>query len=208
MADDQGDRPGKVSYVISQLYYYVAAVIGVALVLGGLIGLLLEVRQLILPREFDEARRSIRGIFLSLGFVVPGAAVLWWHLGEARRRESARSVPAFWGKVLYYHLVALIALGFAIGGSVRMLTGVVDAAYPECFRTFAQIPVPEPVEPGTELEPLSPEGVRHCESRVEGGRRVLDGAVFLLVAGPMFLWHLREGRRATRLEPGPETEPS
>ena len=207
MAEPRADQPGRAAFVISQLYYYVAAVIGFALVLGGLIGLLLEVRQLILPREFEEARRSIRGIFLALGFVVPGAVVLWWHLGEARKRESARSVSAFWGKVLYYHLVALIALGFAVGGSVRMLTGVVDAAYPECFRTFAEIPVPEPVEPGTELEPLSPEGVRRCESRAEGGRRVLDGAVFLLVAGPLYLWHFREGRRATRLELGPETEP-
>jgi hypothetical protein len=193
------ERPGRGAYVLSQLYYYVAAVIGFGLVLGGLIGALKGARTAILPREFETIREAVREILRSLSFALPGAAVLWWHLREARRRESTDRVATFWGKSLYYHLVALVALGFALGGAVLVLTETVDATLPTCFEPFA-VPAFEEVAP--EFAP------RECESRAEGLRGILDGVIFLAVSGPLFLWHLREGRKATRVAPPEGDKPA
>jgi hypothetical protein len=190
---------GRAAHVIAQLYYYVAAVIGVGLLLGGLIVSLLAVRTLALPREFDSSREAVRNILHGLAFAIPGAAVLWWHLREASRREVGRRAAAFWGKALYYHLVALVALGFVLGGSVKVLLSAGDAAVPACYGVFA-----EPV-PGFKQGPLV--GELHspaCDDRSEAERGVLDGLIVLVVSGPLFVWHLRQGRKVTGFEEAPE----
>jgi alpha-beta hydrolase superfamily lysophospholipase len=148
MAIEQRATSGRAAYVISQLYYYVATVVGVGLLLGGLIASLLAARN-------------------GLAFALPGAVVL-------------------------------IALGFVLGGAVRVLTAAVDAALPRCFPTFDS-PIPAFAEPQFEQ--------RECQDRAEGERGILDGVIVLVVAGPLFVWHLREGRRATRPAAGPQEAP-
>jgi len=182
---------GKGAYVLSQLYYYAAAVVGVGLLIGGGIAALMGVRTLVLPEEFEQARDGVRGLLIGLCFLLPGAALLWWHLREARRREGGPATDAFWGTSLYFHLVALVALAFVLIGTIGILISAVDAALPRCF--------------------LPPEGVTsmllsECSpSREDAARMALNFAIVLIVGGPVFWWHLRQGRRLTGpAQPDPE----
>jgi hypothetical protein len=200
MPDQRGGS--RAARVIAQLYYYVAAVIGVGLLLGGVIAALLAIRTIALPQEFQTTRDGVRQLLHGLAFALPGAAVFWWHLREARTQESEDAAPTFWGKALYYHLVALIALGFVLGGTVKLLVSAGDAAVPFCFDQFAY---PAPAETGpsyVELEPL------RCQDRSEGLRGMLDGFIVVVAATPLFLWHLREGRRADGLVPRQGPQPA
>jgi hypothetical protein len=183
-------EPGGAAHTIGQLYYYLVAAIGVAFVLGGVIGLLFGVRTLVLPREFEESRDAVRTMLHSLPFLLTGLALAWWHVGEARRREDRLVAPAFWGRSLYFHLVAFVALWFAVGGVIALLTAGVEAAVPNC------VYVAEPVPEGEVAPEVSPQRECYVEP-AEVGRRALDGAIFVIAAGPVWWWHLREGRRAT-----------
>jgi hypothetical protein len=192
--------PSRAAYVISQLYYYVAAVIGVGLLLGGLIALLFAVRTLVLPREFEEARDGLRGMLHALAFAIPGAALLWWNLREARRGEGASPPPVFWGRALYFYLVSLVALGFVVGGSVAVLSTGADAAIPHCDQGVGPIEAPgEPPHGVDETSAVIGPGAptfRSCyPTPAEAARNALDGAIFLIAAGPVLWWHLRQGRR-------------
>jgi hypothetical protein len=178
-------EPGRAAHIIAQLYYYLVAAIGVAFVLGGIIGGLFGVRALILPDEFQETRDAFRTMLHGLAFALPGALLLWSHLREARRGED-RAVPAsFWGRSLYFHLVAFVALWFAVGGVLVMLNAVVDGILPHCFE--GQVALPAGAEPQAECHP----------ELAEAGRRALDGAIFVIAAAPVWWWHLRQGRRDT-----------
>jgi Domain of unknown function (DUF5671) len=170
--------PGRAAYVLSQLYYYVAAVVGVGLVIGGAVAILFGVRTLVLPREFEEARDGFRGMLLGAAFALPGLATLWWHLREARRREGGRPRPTFWGSSLYFHLVALIGLFFVIGGTVGVLAAVVNLVLPQCFGS------------GRILADCFPQ-------QNDAARAALDAAIFVIAGGPVMWWHLRRGRRLT-----------
>lgn len=193
-----GAPPGRAAQTISQLYYYVAAAVGVAFVIGGTIGLLFGLRTLVLPGEFNQPGDGLRTMLHGLAFALPGLGVAWWHLREARRREEHPPVGTFWGRSLYFHLVAFVALWFAVGGVITGLSAAVDAAVPRCFGAVAT-PVPE----GEVEVEVPPEG-RQCYPEPEdAARRVLDGAIFLLVGGPVWWWHLRQGRRATEPPPSP-----
>lgn len=203
MEQQPPERSGRAAYVISQLFHYIAAVIGAGLLLGGLVVLLFGVRTLILPREFEEARDGLRGIVHALAFAVPGATALWWNLRAARRGEPVSPPPVFWGRALYFYLVSVVALGFVLGGSVAVLSTAADAAIPHCERHLRPLRPPGIEEPGpVPLEPLPPDvetepGPVHCyPSGAEAARQALDGAVFLLAGGPVLWWHLRQGRRA------------
>lgn len=174
----------RAAYVIAQLYYYVAAVVGVGFVIGGLVALLFGVRTLVFPDQFETAREGVRRILQGLAFLLPGLVVLWWHLREARRRETRMTGTAFWGSSLYYHGVSLVALFFVLGGVVGILMSTVDAVLPSCFRTAVE---------------LSPGGVTsECYPTAgQAGRNAFNAAIFVIAAGPIMWWHLRQGRRLT-----------
>lgn len=188
MAGNDDTRPdGRGAFVISQLYYYVAAVIGVGLVLGGAIAALFGVREMAFPRAGETVRDGARSLLQGLVFAVPGALLLWTHLREARRREDVPARPAFWGRSLYFHLVALVALVFGLIGTVGALGGLVDLAAPLC--------PPGVLENGVSVQ----EGC--FPTPEEAGRQIVDMSVILVVAVPVWWWHLRQGRRVTRPVP-------
>jgi hypothetical protein len=212
---------GRAVLVISQAYYYVAAAVGLAFLLGGGIAALIALRKWLLP--ISEASASFGGLsdsndtarsFLgALAFAIPGALVLAWHLREARRHEGSRVSQASWGGVLYFHLVALISLLIALGGVVATLHAVRDSAMPLCYE------IPGPVAPpvaapglGSQFEgegspiivpdipievdsPLLAPKQECYPSTSEAVRSALDAGIVALVAGGAWFWHLQRGRR-------------
>jgi hypothetical protein len=178
-------RPGRAGFIFSQLYYYFAAVIGVGFVIGGCIAALLGVREAILPREFETARDGLHQALDGLAFAIPGLVMLAWHLREARRREEGQSADAFWGGSLYFHLVALVAIGFVLAGTISILGSVVDLVLPECFDAFDES---GRLTAGEECYP----------SASEAARSLMDAAIVLIVAVPVWWWHLRQGRKVTQ----------
>ena len=173
--------------MISQLYHYVAAVVGVGMLLGGTIAALFGLREILLPRVGESAGGGVRSLLQGLVFALPGLALVWGHLREARRREGAPVAPAFWGRSLYFHLVALVALVFLLIGTVGVLGGLVDLAAPLC--------------PPSELVSQ----VNGCvPTAAEAGRQILDMSIVAAVGGPVWWWHLRQGGR---LGQGPPITP-
>lgn len=169
------DQPaeGKAAHVLAQPYYYVAAVTGVGLLLGGAIGALFGLRYVIFGDGFDG--QGLSGVLHGLAFAVPGFALMWWHLREARRRERMPMPGVFWGRSLYLHLVALISLVFVLIGTIGALNEIVDALVLRCDEDFQVAPFTS------------------CWRLI--GRRIFDFAIFGFVGGPVFVWHLRQGRR-------------
>jgi hypothetical protein len=212
---------GRAVLVISQAYYYVAAAVGLAFLLGGGIAALIALRKWLLPisevsasfggpSDSNDTARSFLG---ALAFAIPGALVLAWHLREARRHEGSRVSQASWGGVLYFHLVALISLLFALGGVVATLHAVRDSIMPLCYEVPG--PVVPPVAPsmGSQFDgeespiivpdipidvdpPLLAPKQECYPSTSEALRSALDAGIVALVAGGAWLWHLRRGRRA------------
>jgi hypothetical protein len=178
-------EPGRAAHTIAQLYYYVVAAVAVGLVLGGLIAMLFGVRTLVLPEETQESRDAVRTMLHGLAFVLPGLALVWWHLREARTADARVGIHPFWGRSLYFYLVAFVSLWLAVGGLIAMLATAVDAALPHCFEGPAALPAG--AEPEAECNP----------EPAEAARRALDGAIFVIAAGPVWWWHLRQGRHAT-----------
>jgi hypothetical protein len=181
---------GRAAYVISQLYYYVAAVVGVGFVIGGLIGFFFGVRTAVFPDEFETTREGLRGMLLGLSFAIPGLVTLWWHIRQARGREGRVPTGAFWGSALYFHLVALIALFFVIGGVAGFLAVLSEAVVPRCGFLGDLPPSNELVLSGS------------CSTDWgQTGRQLMNAAIFVLVGGPVMWWHLRQGRRLTTPPP-------
>jgi hypothetical protein len=88
--------------------------------------------------------------------------------------------PIFTGKAafairqLHYYVVAIVAIGFAIGGAFATLIAVRQLALPAGGDTTR-----------------------------ESGRALLDGLAILIPAAALFAWHFREGRRGDeRFFPG------
>jgi hypothetical protein len=192
------------AHVISQIYYYVAAVGGFGLFLGGTIAVLFGLRELVLPREFETTRDGVSVLLHGVAFVLPGVAIMWWHLRQARKREERPPTTVFWGRVLYYHLVALVSLLFVVIGTVGILTNLSEALTNECdgiasssVRTLPHQGELEfaPEVMGSRLEACYP-------TREDALRNAVDAGIVLVVAGPVFGWHLRQGRRLTA--PAPE----
>jgi hypothetical protein len=209
---------GRAVVVISQAYYYVAAAVGLAFLLGGGIAALIALRKWVLPlseasssfggpSDSNDTARSFLG---ALAFAIPGALVLAWHLREARRREGSRVSQSSWGGVLYFHLVALIALLITLGGGVATLHAVRDSVMPLCYEIPGPVvpPVEGPVT-GSGLEgevspidvpievdsPLLAQKEECYPSTSEALRSALDAGIVAVVAGAVWLWHLRRGRR-------------
>lgn len=195
------EPPSRAGYVISQLYYYIAAVVGVGLLLGGGIVAFLGVRTAVfpVPREFETAREGVRQLLHGLAVAGPGVLVLWWHLREARKREGTSTASVFWGRSLYFHLVSLVALAFVLVGVIRALQTTVDLALPHCFSAEGQIlQAKEPSDGELVLVQESGSLSDECfPAGKEAARAILDSGIVLLVAAPVFIWHLRQGRRAT-----------
>jgi hypothetical protein len=240
VSDEQTEHTGRAAFAISQLYYYVAAVIGVGFLVGGGIAMLSGVRHLILPRPYDTNREAVRQILHGAAFALPGGAALWWHLREAARRERHPYPAVFWGRAVYFFLVALVSLAFVMAGAGTTLAAAADAAVPICF-VPPGLPVPGPVPffgpissgtvggpsppagggstgggapalPATGVPPLGsppPIGVPYVPvgacSREDAANRAGDGATVLIVALPVWLVHLRLGRRIT---PAPPSSPA
>lgn len=228
--DDRGAEPsassGRAAVVISQTYYYAVAAIGLAFLLGGTIAALIALRKWVLPvgadaSEFfggpadrNDAPRSFLG---ALAFAIPGALAFAWHLREGRRREG-RAFRASWGGVLYFHLVAFIAVLITMGGVVALLHSLRDAAVPFCYDVPGfddpVIDIPS-VAPGAEgLSPIPPielpedvdAGVLFSDeecypSTAEALRSAIDAGIVAVVAGLTWLWHLRRGRRSLEEPP-------
>lgn len=89
---------GRAAYALSQLYYYLVAIVAIGFVIGGTIAALIAVRQLAWPDPWSVTRQSVEALLQGLAFAVPGALAAWWHLGQARKREG-RVAPARSGDV-------------------------------------------------------------------------------------------------------------
>ena len=165
---------GKAAYVLSQLYYYLVAIVAIGFVIGGAIAALIALRLLAWPDPGSVTRASTRSLLQGLAFALPGAVSAWWHLGQARRGEGHVAAGAFWGRSLYFHGVAFIAYVVALGGVVAMLFSLIDAALPSPCPTF---------------------GPFVCPDADEALRVAANWVVVVLVAGTIWWWHLREGRR-------------
>jgi hypothetical protein len=214
---------GRAAFTIAQSYYYVAAVVGIGLLLGGVIEALIGVRQLVLPASTSgvggpyvetastASRDAVRSVLGGLAFAIPGAVVFLWHIREARRREVRSVVGTFWGSALYSHLVALVALSIAVGGTISLLHSLRDAALPLCYPIpdlgvppVSATPVPGLSPPVITISP-SPEIVqaeRRCYPPAsEALRSAADSFIVASVAGATWAWHLRRGRRIDAAPP-------
>jgi uncharacterized protein DUF5671 len=209
--DPSGPFSGRAAFAIAQAYYYVAAAIGLAFLVGGAIAALIALRQWVLPSEtvgpdVEASREAARSFLGALAFAIPGALAFTWHLHEARARSRTFRPGAFWGSSLYFHLVALIALGIAIGGVVALLHSLRDAALPQCYQPLTSEPLP-PVEaspipgvsPGIEIpigDGESPLIEPECFPPTSDAlRSAIDAAIVTVVAGGVWVWHLGRGRR-------------
>jgi hypothetical protein len=198
---------------IAQAYYYVIAAIGLIFVLGGTIAALIALRKWIFPASADpseffgppaDSNDAARSFLGALGFAIPGALVLAWHLREARRHAGRRPSSRSWGDTLYLHLVAAISLLIALGGAVAMLHSLRDSVVPFCYDDSG---LSGPLVEGSGSEgvielpaDVDPEVLRSEQcypSTSEALRSALDAGIVTSVAGAVWLWHLRRGRRGS-----------
>lgn len=204
MSSAPASPESRAAHVVSQIYYYVAAVGGFGLFLGGTIAVLFGLRELVLPREFETTRDGVSALLHGLAFVLPGVAIMWWHLRQARKREERPPTTVFWGRVLYFHLVSLVSLLFVAIGTVGTLVNLAEAATAECGSAPSSRVQTIPDE--AELEFRVPGGLEACyPTRDDALRNAVDSGIVLVVAGPVFWWHLRQGRRLTAPPPDEKT---
>jgi Domain of unknown function (DUF5671) len=169
---------GRAVYVISQLYYYLVAIVAIGFVIGGTIVALIALRELVLPDPGTETSDSVRALLQGLAFAVPAVVAAVWHLVQARRRQRLALHGEFWGRTLYFHGVAFMAYGVTLGGVIATLFSLVDAAFaPDC-----------PVQPSDVL-------VDFCTSASDALRAAINGLIVAVVAGAVWWWHLRQGGR-------------
>jgi len=169
---------GKAAWVISQLYYYAVCVIAVCFVIGGAIACLIGFRELLLPSPGQDASASARQVLTGIAWALPFGVALFWHLQEARQRDRSPAAGAFWGSALYYHLVAFVGLQVLLMGAVATLVSLVNAGFAQACSV--------------------PYDYGFCADASSELRTALNGVIAMIVSGPIFWWHLREGRRVTR----------
>ena len=168
---------GRGAYALSQLYYYLAAIVAVGFFIGGTIAALIALRQLAWPDPGSVGRDSGKALLQGLAFAIPGGLSVWWHLDQAKQREGPIPSGVFWGRSLYFHGVAFVAYVVALGGVVATLFALTDAAFAtECPATLG-------------------EDLFVCNDAGDSLRAAVNGLTVVLVAGAIWWWHLREGRR-------------
>jgi hypothetical protein len=167
---------GRAAFAIDQIYYYAAAVVGVGFVIGGAIGVLIGLRQLVLPMSSETSRTAIRTVLDGMAFALPGVIFAWWHLSQARAREGRITPGTFWGRSLYFNLVSFVAAVTALGGVTGILTALADAALQPTCPTFR--------------------GVDFCNDAADELRGAINAAIVVIVAGAVWWWHRREAIRA------------
>jgi hypothetical protein len=201
---------GRSAFAIAQIYYYAAAVVGVGFAIGGAIALLIGLRQLVLPADSDTTRNSVRLMLQGAAWGVPGSVFAWWHLREARSREGRLIAGAFWGRSLYFHLVAFVAGVTVLGAVTAGLYALIDAALPQ-----ACVVLPTPLGPGfgpglsPGLGPALGPGLRQvdvsgfCTDTADSLRSAANALIVILVAGLVWWWHMREARRTPAVPAAP-----
>jgi hypothetical protein len=133
---------GRAAYALSQLYYYLVAIVAIGFVIGGTIAALIALRQLAWPDPGGVTRQSVEALLQGLA-------------------------------------LAFLAYVVALGGVVAALFSLIDAAFAaDC--------------PGTIGQDL---GFVVCRDADDALRSALNGLIVVLVAGTVWWWHLREGRR-------------
>ena len=148
----------------------------IGFVIGGTIATLIALRQVAWPDPGIETRLSVQALLQGLAFAVPGAVAVWWHLGQARACEGSLAPGVFWGRSLYFHGVAFVTFVIALSGVAATLFSLVDAAFAADCPSIGDLDLVE------------------CGSRV-ALRAAINGLIVLFVAGVIWWWHLREGRR-------------
>ncbi len=188
---------GRAAYAISQTYYYAAAAIGVAFLLGGSIAAVIGLRGLVFHLNLQLVHQGPRSVLNGLAFALTGGLVAWWHLREVRARAGRAPRPVFWGGALYAHVVALFALIVAMAGAVIALMGVVSLAFPVCVSN----PIMQGGSSGfVSSAPLT--GGTFCFSTSKAAEiSIVNGVIVLALAGAVWLWHLRQGRAYTAASP-------
>ncbi len=148
---------------------------------------LFGVRDLLFGASSDRGPSGRTDALRGLAFAVIGAVSSWWHLREARRREEGPHADVFWGRSLYFHLVAAVALGFVLTGLALLLGATVDLVLPECAHFD---------------RPFGAVSIDASGSCVPTGREatiglMVDYGIILVVSAPVWFWHLRRGRQLT-----------
>jgi hypothetical protein len=105
--------------------------------------------------------------------------------------------PGWWLPMVYYYLATAIGLVVLLIGLIGGLRGLVTAAVPELsnevrYSTYVVKPDGTPADPGQEAE-LREDALERA--RIGGYADALYGAVAVVVALPVFGWHLRQARR-------------
>jgi hypothetical protein len=105
--------------------------------------------------------------------------------------------PGWWLPMVYYYLATAIGLVVLLFGLIGGLRGLVTAAIPEVssdVRYSSYVIKPD----GTQASPAE-EDKLHADAieraRIGGYADALYGAVTVVVALPVFAWHLRQARR-------------
>lgn len=173
----------------------------------------------------DAALRSLLG---AAALALPGVAILVWHRREASRADRQPSHALAWGRSMFLHLVAAATLVIAGAASVVALQALRDAVVPQCFPRFTGVgsaaasrsgsvpsdavtppplttfepplttfepPISIPIDPGFAPPPECFPGTG------DALRNALDAAIVTGVAGGVWAWHVRRGRRSTGSTP-------
>jgi len=110
---------------------------------------------------------------------------------------SNQHKPGWWLPMVYYYLATAIGLVVLLIGLIGGLRGLVTAAVPEVssearYSTYVIKPDGTPATPAQEEE-MRADAIERA--RIGGYADALYGAVAVVVALPVFWWHLRQARR-------------
>lgn len=167
--------------------------------------------------DTEGSNAAVRSLLGAAAIALPGAAIVVWHRREASRADQDPSEALAWGRSLFLHLVAASTLVIAGAASVVALQALRDAVVPQCFPSFMgagsaaasisgsvpsdavtppplttfEPPISIPIDPGFAPPP-------ECFPRTgDALRNALDAALVTGVAGGVWAWHVRRGRRST-----------
>jgi hypothetical protein len=110
---------------------------------------------------------------------------------------SNQHKPGWWLPMIYYYLATAIGLVVLLFGLISGLRGLVTAAVPELsdearYTSYVYGPNGTPINKSEEAE-LRADAIERA--RIGGYADALYGAVTVVVALPVFVWHLRQARR-------------